>query len=503
MNRFAALALITPCLWAADFQTGQAARAVIGQNSFTARSVGFTPTALALSGSSLYAADSSHRLLTFDLSAIPGARDEVSNNAESACPVCGFPQISSVAQAVLPGIAAAASFGKTAVIADTVGHRVLIWRDTSSPRAAKGPDVVLGKQGGDNSVVSAATLSEPISVAFDGKRLFVGDGALRRVLIWNSLPVSDNQPADVVLGQQSFTSVNLSDAPGPDTISRPTALVSDGNDLFVADSLYHRILIFTAGDTPLRNSGVVNSATMVSGLLAPGTLINISGRELSNVTESAPEASAEALPETLGGVEVYLDGQRLPLLSISPEAVRAQLPYETGDLQAGSLYVRTQRGDGTVAITNAVAVKLSAAAPGLFTMAGAEPRIAMALHTDPASGQASGPVTSDDPAKPGELLVLWATGLGAVNDDATTGEAAAGVPYEGPDANVTHPVASVVSGRTAQVTSAMLPHGSIGIYEVRIQLPADLPTDANTPLLIMQDTQVSNTVTIPVENVIH
>ena len=53
------------------------------------------------------------------------------------------------------------------------------------------------------------------TIAFDGKRLFVGDGALHRVLIWNSLPASDNEPANAVLGQPSFTSLNMTDVPGP------------------------------------------------------------------------------------------------------------------------------------------------------------------------------------------------------------------------------------------------------------------------------------------------
>ncbi len=56
--------------------------------------------------------------------------------------------------------------------------------------AAKGPDVSLGRSTNDLSAVSASTIVDPVSVAFDGKRLFVGDAALHRILIWNSLPAS-------------------------------------------------------------------------------------------------------------------------------------------------------------------------------------------------------------------------------------------------------------------------------------------------------------------------
>lgn len=499
----ATLLLIAPSIWAADFENGQAARAVIGQYSFSAREARITPVALSLSANRLYAADASHRVLTFDLTQIPGPKDDLAAWPGSSCILCTFAPIASVAQAVLPSIASVSTFGKTVVIADTTGHRVLIWRDSSSPHAGKGPDIVLGRSSGDASQISASTLLEPISVAFDGKRLFVGDSVLHRVLVWNSLPFADNQPADAVLGQQSFTSVAVNDVPGPDTITRPSALASDGTNVFIADAFDHRILVFTASDTPLPNDAVVNSASLARGPVAPGTLITIEGRDLSDTSESAPDDGAEALPTKLAGVEVFLNGMVLPLLSASPAQVRAQFPYDLGNASVASLYVRTQHGDGTVTTTTAAAVKLLPATPGLFAFGGNEPRIGMVLHTDGISGESRAPVTADDPASPGEVLVLWAAGLGAVNSGDVPSELAAGAPYEGPDAPVFIPVSAIVAGRPAQVISATLPHASIGIYEVRVQLPAELPTDTKTALLISQDAELSNTVTIPVEKTVH
>ncbi len=503
MNRLATLLLIGTSIWAADFETGQAARAVIGQASFSAREAGITPTALSLSSTRLYAADASHRLLTFDLTQIPGPKDDLAARPGSVCTLCGFPAVSSLVQPILPGIASVSTFGKTVAFVDTTGHRVLIWRDSSTPHASKGPDVVLGRSNGDAALISASTLIEPISVAFDGKRLFVGDNALHRVLIWNSLPVSDSQPADAVLGQQSATSVNIVDMPGPDTITRPNALASDGTNLFVGDAVDHRILVFTAGDTPLASNAVVNSASLASGPVAPGTLITIDGRELSDVSESAPEDGTQPLPNKLAGVEVFVNGMMLPMLSVSPTQVRAQFPYNPGNTTVASLYVRTQHTDGSVTTTNAAAVKLLPATPGVFGFGGNEPRIGMVLHTDSITGQPGAPVTAEDPASPGEVVVVWAAGLGLVRAGDDANEVAAGVPYEGPDAAVLTPVGALVSGRSAQVISATLPHGSIGVYEVRVQLPADLPGDRTTPLLISQDAAVSNTVTIPVQNIVH
>ncbi|MBV9612890.1 MAG: IPT/TIG domain-containing protein, partial [Acidobacteriaceae bacterium] len=487
----------------ADFQTGQAARAVIGQSSFSTRDPGITPAALALSNGRLHVADASRRVLTFDVTQIPAPRDAAAARSSGSCAVCGFTPIASVPQTVIPGIASATSFGKTVVIADPTGHRVLIWRDSSLPRANKGPDVVLGGRANvETTPLSPSTISEPISVAFDGKRLFVGDSALHRVLVWNSLPSYDNQPADAVLGQQSFTTANASDTPGPDTIDRPTALASDGTNLFVADGAGHRILVFSAADTPSPNNPVSNSASLAPGAIAPGTLITINGRSLSDETESAPDGSADALPTELAGTEVIVNGIALPLLSVSPTQVRAQFPYGIGEPSAVRLYVRTVHDDGTVTTTNATALKVIAATPGLFAFGGTEPRAGMILHTDAESGVAGAPVTSENPASPGEILIVWAAGLGAV-DTADAAVPAAGVPYAGADAVVLNDVAAEVSGRSAQVISATLPHGSVGIYEVRIQLPTDIGAEPETSLLISQNGEFSNAVTIPVQRIVH
>jgi uncharacterized protein (TIGR03437 family) len=345
-------------------------------------------------------------------------------------------------------------------------------------------------------------LIEPVSVAFDGKHLFVGDGALHRVLIWNSLPSSDGQPADAVLGQQNFASATNTDNPGPDTIDRPVALASDGTNLFVADAVLHRILVFTPGDFSLTNNALVNSASLSPGPVAPGTLVTITGNRLSEASESAPDDGERPLPHQLAGLEVFLDGVSLPLLSVSPDQIRAQIPYNLDEASSASLYIRTTHADGIVAISNAISVKLLPASPGLFAFAGTEPRTGMILRAS-ANGEEPGrPVTSDDPARPGDVLIIWAAGLGAVDGSSANRDASAGVPYDGPDTPVLAPVIARLGGHRVQVISATLPHGAVGIYEIRVQVPRDFTPASMSSLVVSQNGQFSNTVTIPVEGII-
>ena len=465
-------------LHAADFHTGQAARAVIGQPSFSAREQGLVPTALSLANGKLYAADAAHRVLTFDLSRIPNAKEDMSGR-QGSCALCAFSATAQVNQPVLPGVAGVAVFGDSVAIVDSTSHRALYWRNASLPNAKA-------------ILVGASELVNPISVALDEKRLYIGDAALHRVLVWNVASFSENQAPDAVLGETS-------DAPTADSMERPVALASDGVNLFVADAVERRILVFTAADEPLVRDAVVNSASLLPGPFGPGTLITILGAGLSESSISAPDDSFDPLPVKLGGVEIVFDGTALPLLSVSPTQLRAQLPFDIENASAASLYVRTEHSDGTVSVTNAVGIKLAAASPGLFAFSGAEPRNGVVLHGSVSAGEVGTPVTADEPAKPGEVLTLWAAGLGAV-DSRSEKPPITGVRYAGADATVLNSVAAVVAGRMAEVVSAALPHGATGIYEVRVVLPPDLPADSQTELLIMQDGALSNTIAIPVRS---
>ncbi|MBV9762154.1 MAG: hypothetical protein JO340_16445 [Acidobacteriaceae bacterium] len=479
-HRVTTLLLLAVSLRAADYESGQAARAVIGQASFSAHEGGIAATTLSLSNGKLYAADETHRLVTFDVGQIPGAKDDFLER-QGPCALCGFPAVEQVDQAVLPGVAGVAVFRNTVAMVDTAHHRVLLWPDAATPQPIQ-------------IVLDLGEAAEPVSVALDGKRLYVGDAAAHRVLVWNALPASDNQAADALLGAWS-------ERPGADSLNRPDALVSDGTNLFVADSIDRRILMFTAAETSLARNSVVNSASEAAGPLAPGTLVTITGSALADSAISSSDDGVQRLAGKLGGVEAIFDGVALPLLSVSPTEVKAQLPYDMGNASSGSLFVRTEHGDGSVTVTNATALKLAATSPGLFAFGGAEPRTGLILHTN-GSPEASGrPVTTDDPARPGELLIFWATGLGTVESGSDKAPQM-GTPYTGPSAGVTSKVGAIAGGRPAEVISAILPDRSIGVYEVRIVLPVDLPSDPKTELLIMQDGSASNTVTIPVRNII-
>ena len=113
------------------------------------------------------------------------------------------------------------------------------------------------------------------------------------------------------------------------------------------------------------------------------------------------------------------------------------------------------------------------------------------------------PVTAENPAVPGEFLVVYATGLGLpeINDEVApllaTGYQ---FPMNGPNTVPQEFVSSLAGGKTADVIAATLMPGMVGTYKVILHLNPDIPTDAATPVTISQDLYTSNVITFPVVN---
>jgi len=165
-------------------------------------------------------------------------------------------------------------------------HRILIWN--SIPTTNNAPaDVVLGQpnpttSGPNTGGASASTMYWPYDVMYDGQRLFVADTTNFRVLIWNTLPTAHGAPADVVLGQPDFASVDAGTpgVAGANTLRKPAGVYSDGTRLYVGDTNNHRVLVWSA--IPTSNHApadyVIGQQTLSAKTPNPG---GVSGSTLS------------------------------------------------------------------------------------------------------------------------------------------------------------------------------------------------------------------------------
>lgn len=136
------------------------------------------------------------------------------------------------------------------LVADSAHNRVLVWSTVPTTNGAPA-DLVLGQRsfttcapndGAMDARPSASTLYSPTGVWTDGNRLAVVDAANSRVLLWNSFPTGNGQPADLVLGQADFTSRVMETT--ATNLRIPSYIASTGQQLFVVDSQNHRVLVW-------------------------------------------------------------------------------------------------------------------------------------------------------------------------------------------------------------------------------------------------------------------
>jgi uncharacterized protein (TIGR03437 family) len=338
--------------------------------------------------------------------------------------------------------------------------------------------------------------------------------------------------------------------------------------------------------------------------VAAGTVVSITGTNLSAGSASADTTQSQ-LPNVLAGTEVYFNGIRAPLFSVSPTQITAQVPWEVNDTTSVNAFVRSVRSDGSVMVTTPVAVNIVPQNPGIYSQSGTpDPVLPSAtlglvyhgsnsatgvisvdgtanpgdtatvtieersynytvqsgdtldnirdalvylINQDPLvtattagvfdrivlTARLQGPegdnipysatantgadvimtaigsnlccsnvagtlVTPQNPALPGEILYVYATGLGfPVVADATKNLIQTGSQYPpgSPNTVPVNFVSSLAGGDTADVLSASLLPGTVGIFQVVLHLNSSLPTNADTTLTIAQDVYVSNVVT--------
>ena len=140
------------------------------------------------------------------------------------------------------------------LVADSYNHRVLVWNSIPT-KNGQDADLVLGQadftycnaNAGGDVVPGDSTMRNPTDVWSDGVRVVVADSGNNRVLVWNSFPEENGKAAGLVLGQDGFKTAYV--ASTPTGLDGPNSVSSNGNQLFVSDSLNNRILIWDSFPT--------------------------------------------------------------------------------------------------------------------------------------------------------------------------------------------------------------------------------------------------------------
>ncbi|HTQ56447.1 MAG TPA: hypothetical protein VMI94_18385 [Bryobacteraceae bacterium] len=320
-----------------------------------------------------------------------------------------------------PRFALADSSGRL-YIADGGNDRVLVFNSIPTANAASA-DVVLGQTDfvSDAPTDGADTMNAPLSLAFDGNNLYVADTYNQRILVYTlseqDLPYNGvtnaasltiyaygtvNFGGTIKAGDTVTITIGVSTSATTvpyaytiqsgdnfqDVVNAFVALINakDGDpNVLATPNPKAAQLVLTArvpgapgNNVTLATStssnaqiSVVSSGTNLSGgssaaSIAPGTLVTLRGTNLADQTAAAPDG--QSLPLSLGGVEVYFNGVRSPLLYVSSTQINAQVPFNFGysNTATANAWVRIKRNDGSFVATNSVAITIVPANPGIF-----------------------------------------------------------------------------------------------------------------------------------------
>ena len=226
-------------------------------------------------------------------------------------------------------------------------------------------------------------------------------------------------------------------------------------------------LLFTNaawGQAPVYSAaGMVNASNYTPGPFAPNSIVSIfgSGLALSAQGLTADDLANHTVPTELSGTHVYVMNSPAPLLYVSDGQVNFLVPIGQID------------GDVTIRVVSPsfsgpeITVTLVDAAPALFQ---SDAGYAIAAHVD------NSLVAPGSPAHAGEIIVVYATGLGrtqAYPDPTAIPQSAAAIQRLS-DLNV------YLGGTAidpASIQYAGVTPGSAGLYQINLVLPDNPGTD--------------------------
>lgn len=211
--------------------------------------------------------------------------------------------------------------------------------------------------------------------------------------------------------------------------------------------------------------GIVNGASFVPGqAIAPGSLFSIFGTSLA-----AAPAGADTIPLStkLGGVTVqFVSGSTsvdAPLLYLQSNQINAVVPWNLVP------------GDATVVVTSGsvssapASVKVGEFSPAVFAIG----TMAAVQNVDGSLAQPAGsiPGRTTHPAAIGDVVIIYATGLGPV----TTTPANGVTPSQ--TTNSLHKPFVAIGGLSAEIQFSGLSPQFVGVYQLNVVVPNVAPGD--------------------------
>jgi len=230
-------------------------------------------------------------------------------------------------------------------------------------------------------------------------------------------------------------------------------------------------------------SGVVNGASFAQGGIVPGSIATVFGTSLTSATGINLTSTLPLPTEFLNNV-VLVNNIQAPLFAVDnfsgQEQINFQVPWEVASGPAATMVI-----ENSGVSSGSITVPVLVAQPGIFNYAVGANVFGAILHTNFHLANTA------NPAKPGETVLVYCTGLGAVSPRPGDGAAGNG------EHTVTMPNVTI-GGLSAHVSFGGLAPGFVGLYQINADVPDSL-AKGNQAVVVTQAGASSNSVLLPVD----
>ncbi|MBK7927342.1 MAG: hypothetical protein IPJ98_07580 [Bryobacterales bacterium] len=259
------------------------------------------------------------------------------------------------------------------------------------------------------------------------------------------------------------------------------------------------IEVFAAGAPVLPPDSVLNNATFEPGeVVAQGGIVAIKGEQLH--FGDPQQNSSLPLPTTLGETRVFVNNQPAGLYYVSYGQINFLMPFETA---TGEAAVRVERSGRASANTT---VRVVAKKPKILQLLDGGDQAFYAIAQN-ASRNNSFPIPArfgipnSEPARVGDTLVIYALGAGPTNPPVASGAAAPSGPLAQATGNwrVIFGNGVFTSGTEVVPSFVGLVPGFVGLYQINVQVPANVTKGDLVSFYVQEDTVGSQQVFVAIQ----
>ena len=221
-----------------------------------------------------------------------------------------------------------------------------------------------------------------------------------------------------------------------------------------------------------------------AGVAVPGSMVVVQGSGFAQNSATAQYP----LPTVLAGISANFNGFAAPIVSVKPQEVEVQVPWEMlGNSKATLTLTNSETG-----FNSSMPVTLQTAAPAVPSGA-----TGFSIQIEGSGGASPAPVSSGSknrPVLPGEFLDIPAVGLGIQKDGPGDGQPATAA---NPGNSLRGVMVSIGSAWVPVLSAALIP-GQTGVSSIRVQVPINAPVGNTVPLVINAWDRASSPISIAV-----